>query len=186
MTPDQIMATAVGPGEQLVTAYPLDATDLNEVDARFLGQGRGIVWYARVMSGTPDANGKADGTDVLIDDASGGVVATLPLKVDPAYSPARVVLDARPPEGIDQGQFRFAINLGDVVIANGSLDSSLRPLAMQPGDYTVFANVDGNAIVHDPLPCEMSLSLNAGADVAYFAQFERPSGCTWKEGSLFP
>ena len=86
-------ASEAGGGGDVVLTYPLEARSLNDVDPRFAGQGTDIVWYARVIKGAPDPNGTAEGVDVLIDDATGSVVGTMPLAVDRGYEPARLVLD---------------------------------------------------------------------------------------------
>jgi hypothetical protein len=179
------IAKGVKPGEQVVSVFPLAGTDLNEVDPRMMSARLGLVVFLRLISGTPDADGISDGVERLVSVDQSRVEDETPLKVDPGYNPARLVLDALPPDGVSNAQFLFGISIGPDVIAAGGLDSSTPPLALEPGDYTVHGSVDSSAIVNDPLPCELTLKLDAGADLAYYAQFNRPSGCTWIEGEPF-
>jgi hypothetical protein len=111
------------------------------------------------------------------------VATSLPLVVDAGFKPARVVLDAKPPNGISQADFRFAINHGDDVVAQGMLNSSTTPLALEPGDYNVHAWLVSGAITVGHSLCDLQLSVDAEADIAYYAQFSIRHGCTWKEGT---
>ncbi|MEA2678187.1 MAG: hypothetical protein QOJ81_2328 [Chloroflexota bacterium] len=177
-------ASAAAGGGQVVLVYPLDATAMQDVDPRFAGPGSGVVWYARVITGAPDANGIAAGTDVLIDDASGEVVATLPLKVDAAYNPARLVLDSNSLTLGSIPQPHFSITVDERVVVQGLLDSSSSPLALSPGDYTVKAWAASGAIQSPPdFPeCALELTVAAGDDLAWYADFEGAGACTWKQG----
>jgi hypothetical protein len=184
---DQVVATAVGPGEQLVTAYPLLAADLNEVDPRFLGMGQGLVWYVRIMTGGPDASATTEGRDVLIDDATGDVVAQLPLGVDPGYLPARIILDTngRGPGSVPDSA-HFSIAAGDQILAQGLLDSSSTPFALEPGDYVLNAWSASGAITDPPnlgrLSCDTPISLASGDHLAYYADWPGGAACIWKMG----
>jgi hypothetical protein len=106
--------------------------------------------------------------------------------VDPGYQPARVVLDTNGPVPDQFGQAHFQVARAGFVIATGVLDSSLTPFALEPGDYEIRAWGNSGAITHPPQPassCVMQLSLAAGDDVAYYADWPRRSDCTWKAGS---
>ena len=181
---DQVITAAAGPGDTVVLAYPIDAGSLNDVDPRFVGEGQGNVWYVRLISGPPDADGIAPGKDVLIDDATGAVVTTMPLSVDPSYGPARVTIDTDGQVPGPLGQARFWVSAEGAVVAHGRLDSSLAPLALEPGDYTVLALGDTGAIMASPkLPqCSLDLSVAAGDNVAFYADWPGGADCTWKEG----
>lgn len=183
MTLGQVIAAAVAPGEQLVTAYPLMTRDLNEVDPRFMGQGHGIVWYVRVISGAPDANSTAGGKDVLINDESGEVVATLPLSVDPAFSAARLEVDSNGWEASGNARPRYQVFKDGIIVAEEWLDSSATPLALEPGGYTLHAYLasDPLAVPRDNRSCDLPLPLIAGDDVGYYADFSG-EGCEWKPG----
>jgi hypothetical protein len=184
---DQVIAAAVQPGQQLVTAYPLKGSAMNDVDPRFVGLADGVVWYVRVISGPPDADGIAPGKDVLVDDATGTVVSTLPLEVDAAYKPARIVLDAKGWEG-PVGNPVFTLSVGTEVRIAGDLGAGTEPILLDAGDYKVhaFINTPQANPVAGPT-CDLDLTVAAGDDVSYFANFSAGSGdCTWVSGSLFP
>jgi hypothetical protein len=187
MTLDEVAAAGVQAGETLVLAYPLLATQLNDVDPRFMGQGSGTVWYLRVMQGAPDADGIATGRTVLVDDASGTVISSLPLTVDAAYNPARLVLDSKGWEATGDARPRYDLFIGDSLVANGWLDSSTLPFATQTIGYRVeaFIGTEFDA-THDQGPsCDVLLPLVEGEEAGYYADFTTDS-CAWKEGSLFP
>ena len=187
---DQLGAASVKPGEQLVTFYPLEATNLNEVDPRLIGQasGVGVVWYQRLTSGTPDANGIIDGVVRLVanPEGTGMIAAELPLVVADDYSPARVILDSKDWNG--NGAYpRFTVSAGATVLAAGDLGSSSTPLALPAGDYTVHAFIATPEAhpVAGPT-CDLPLTVATGDDVAYYADFSGSGDCVWTEGSLFP
>lgn len=185
MTFDEVAAAGVQAGETLVLAYPLLAMQLNDVDPRFVGKvGSGVVWYVRLMSSTPDSDGVVDGRDVVIDDATGAVPGDLPLAVDATYKPARLVLNVN---GQDIGSTNFDVVVGGRIVAQGVLSSALAPLTLASGEYTIHAwAIGGGASPPTNLACDLALSLAAGDDVAYYADWASGGDCTWKEGSLFP
>lgn len=180
LTLDQVIAAAAVPGETVVLAYPLDAGSLNEVDPRFTGQGQGNLWYVRLISGAPDADGVAPGKDVLIDDATGTVVTTMPLSVDPAYSPARLVLDQNGYSGSGAARPRYEVSVDGRIVANNWLDSSSTPLALEVGAYDVRAYLGTETTdLGDTFSCEQPVAL--AGDVAYYADYAN-GGCIWKMG----
>ncbi|MEO8625865.1 MAG: hypothetical protein ABI452_04120 [Candidatus Limnocylindrales bacterium] len=180
MTLDEVIAAAGRPDETVVLAYPINADSINYVDPRFIGAATDLVWYVRLITGAPDADGIVPGRDVLIGDATGAVVSELPLEVDPAYSPARLTLDSN-------GWAMFRLTNGTSVIATGELNSSLAPWALEPGDYSVATWAESGAILATPRPspaqCSLDFSLAAGDDVTYYADWPHRGDCTWKEGS---
>jgi hypothetical protein len=190
MNMDDVGAAAVEAGETLVFTYPLSATQLNEVDPRFIGKGSGVVWYVRVLSGAPDGDGVVAGRDVLVDDATGKVVAELPAAADPDYNPTRMVLDVSGQIQGQLGQAFFSISAREDVIADGTLSSSLTPIELMAGEYTLRAWAIGGAITSPPaagdLACQRDVSLASGDDVSYYAEWNAASTCGWTEGSLFP
>ena len=186
LTIDQVVAAGVKPGEQLVTAYPLLASSLNEVDPRLIGQGPGTVWYLRVATGTPDADGVSAGLVRLVGDSSSAILTELPLVVADDYQPARVVLDSKDWNG--NGAYpRFTIGNDSTILADGDLGSSATPLSLVPGDYLVHALIatpQANPVAGPT--CDLPLTLAAGDDVSFYAQFPSQGDCVWKAGSLFP
>jgi hypothetical protein len=183
---DDVIAVGVKPGEQLVTAYPLLATHLNDVDPRLLGDGDGIVWFLRVLTGAPGADAISDSDVRLVSDSSSTVVAELPLVVPDDFATARVVLDAQGWDG--NGAYpRFTVAAGTTVVVEGDLGSSSTPLALSAGDYAVHAFIatqQANPVAGPT--CDMPLTVAAGDDVAYFADFSGSGDCAWQAGSLFP
>lgn len=184
MTLDEIVAVAQQPGEQVVTAVPWFASGLNDIEPRLMGQGSDVVWVVRLISGAPDADGIAAGKVVLIGDSTGVVETTVPLALDPGYDPARLVLDVKGGVGPD-GLTSFSVALGDRVIAQDFLTSSLTPLALAPGDYTIRAWAMSGAITNPPVHpgCDLELSLVAGDDFSYFARWPGGGDCVWKESA---
>jgi len=186
LTLDQVIAAAVQPGQTLVLAYPLKATRMNDVDPRFAALAQGLAWYVRVISGPADPDGIVPGVDVLVDDSNGTVISTLPLEVDAAYHPARVVLDSNGWEG-PVGTAAFTISKGTTVVMAGDLGAQLAPLNLEAGDYTVHAFIDtpqANPVAGPT--CDLEMSVAAGDDVAFYADFAGSGDCSWKAGSLFP
>ena len=176
MTFDRVATVAVKSGEQLVTAYALSATHLNEVDPRLMGKGNGIVWLVRVAAG--DASG--DGTVRVISDADGSVVEELPLKAAADYNPARVVLDSDFSGNGDSTYPHFAILAGTTTIADDQLGTGSTPVTLESGDYVLhafMADADGKAIAGGPT-CDDPITVVEGANVAYKASFTA-SACTW-------
>jgi hypothetical protein len=188
-TADASEIAATLTGGQVVVAYPLDATSLNDVDPRLIGQGPDIVWLTRVVSGAPDEDGTAAGEVVLIEDATGSVISRLGLEVNELYQPARVILDTN---GLGPGSVpdaaHFSISAADQILAQGNLESSSAPFALEPGDYMLTAWAASGAITDPPqnIHCEADLSLAAGDDVAYYADWPGGGECRWVEGVLFP
>jgi hypothetical protein len=178
MTLAQIATVATGPGEQLVTAYALPATHLNELDPRLLGEGSGVVWYVRVAQPVLSGDATAAGTVQLISDADGSVIDELPLKVAANYSPARLVLDSK---YSGTGYPRFTVTQ-DTVLADDHLDLGTTPIAIQPGEYTLHAFMaDANGTDMSGPGCDQAIAISAGANVAYTASF-RGSACSWGPG----
>ncbi|MGZ8563227.1 MAG: hypothetical protein ACXWWU_06375 [Candidatus Limnocylindria bacterium] len=181
-----VIAAGVKPGEQLVTAYPLLAGDLNDVDPRLIDQASDSVWFVRVLTTTPDSDAIADGVVRLVSDSASAIVAEMPLVVADDYAPARVILDAKDWNG--NGAYpRFTVGAGTTVVAEGALGSSSTPLTVPAGDYVVHAFIatpEANPVAGPT--CDLSLSVEAEADVAYYADFAGSGDCSWTAGTLFP
>ena len=183
MTLAEVVAIAQQPGEQVVTAIPWFASGLNDIEPRLMGEGSGVVWVLRVISGAPDADGTAAGRVVLVGDATGSVEAAIALVLEPGYDTARLVLDTRGGAG-NAGPY-FALHAGDRLIAQDFLSSSLTPFALVPGDYTIHAWSPTGAITDPPTgpKCDLEVSLAADDDLSYFARWPGGGDCIWKEGA---
>jgi len=180
----QVSAAGVRDGDQLVTAYLLAATSLNDVDPRFLGSASDLVWYVRAATGSPDADGVIDAVARLVSDASSEVVAELPMVVADDYRPGRLVLtsDDRIAGGNDSSYPRYAVMSGEVPVALDFLGSGSTPLAIGPGDFTVkaFRTDQDGAVVNGP-ECDLPITVESASDSAYTATFTQDR-CTWSEG----
>jgi hypothetical protein len=121
--------------------------------------------------------------DLLIDDATGSVIATLPLQVDAAYDPARVVVDAKGWNG-PVGYPAFTVSTTDTVVMADDLGASLAPLVLEASDYTVHAFIatpEANPVAGPT--CDLALTVAPGDEVVYYADFQRHNAdCVWKTG----
>lgn len=180
---DEIAAHATEPGEQIVTAYALDATHLNDVDPRMLGHGSGIVWYVRIANDV-NQDGTSAGTARLISDGDGTVIDELPLEVAAEYDPARMVLDAHFPSGADSGthSLQFTVLADGTALVDDALNGSTTPIAIERGNYTLRAYMaDTNGLAVKGPTCDKPVTITTGASVAYTASFTR-SACSWGPG----
>lgn len=186
---DDAMAAALAAagGGQVVLTYPIGPASLNDVDPRFVGKPHGLSWYTRIITGTPDANGTAAGTDVLVDDASGRPI-TMPLAVDLSQQPARLVLDENNFQGGSNDVLIYSLMTAGIppFPAEAGLGSTSTPLVLPAGDYTarVFLVDNAGKPKGNQSLCDLPISLAAGDDVAYYADFDASGTCTWKPGSF--
>ena len=81
-------AAAVGVGDSLLTGAAFRAGDIASVDPRVNLAGGGVVWLLR--SAGQGAGPTRPVTEQIVDDATGKVITTMPLALDPAYRPARL------------------------------------------------------------------------------------------------
>lgn len=190
MTPDQAAAAAVEPGEQILTAYPTDTIDLNDVDPRLLGfqalspyqQGlNDLVWYVRVLTGQPDADGTSDGAVRLVDDVTAKTLTELSIDPGADYRPARLVFELGPGTHGDFGSTnypRVQINANGTPLYSDYLSGG-SPVTLDPGIFALHGYV-GNQDGYDVggATCDTPISLDAEANVAYIATFTK-TGCSW-------
>lgn len=185
LTLDDVIAAGVKPGEQLVTAYPLRATDVNDVDPRLLGQGSDIVWYLRALTGAPDADGISDGVVRLLSDSSSSIAAELPLVMSDEHQLARLILDSDQNSNLPSNTYPyFALLSRDTTLVGGPLGSSTTPVVLEAGDYVLRAWLaDSNGQPADGPTCDASVSFDPGSLASYFATFTGAS-CQWSAGEL--
>jgi hypothetical protein len=177
MTLAQVTAGAIKPGEQLVTAYALAATHMTYVDPRLMDKGNGIVWLVRVAPPAAGADQTAAGTVRLVSDADGSVIDELPLAVDAAYNPARLVLDSQYSDNSADTAPHFRLLDGATVLADDVLNVSTQPLAVEAGSYVLHAYLT-DAPQPSGASCDQQITVVAGANLAYKASFTG-STCTW-------
>ena len=170
----------VAKSEQLVTAYPLHATQLNDVDPRFLGQSSGVVWYLRVVKTPSGSDGLNDGVVRLVSDDSSAVTDELPLVVSSNYAPARLILDADPGTLDSQNSYvQYSITMGAVMLSKGQLGMATAPLALEAGTYGLHAFLaDSNGQPVAGPKCDLPITVGAATNVAYLATFSG-SKCDW-------
>ncbi len=193
MTPEQAAAVGVKPGEQLLTAYPIQAYDMNDVDPRFMGIGTTppypqgpspVVWYVRAATGAPDADGVSGGAARLVDDVTGDLLADLSLVVAADYRPARIVLDLAQGSNFEfagpnfnpRGEIRSA---GEPIFAD-YVGSSSTPAAVPAGQYLLhgfMGNEIGGGDSSD-YNCDLAITVEAGTNVFYAGKFTK-AGCSW-------
>jgi hypothetical protein len=166
--------------EQLVTAYPMLATQLNDVDPRFLGKGSGIVWYLRLAKTPSGADGLNEGVVRLVSDDSSTVIDELPLPVSSDYQPARVILDGNPANQNSQTAYpHYTITSGAATLSDDLLGMSTPPVALEAGAYELHAFLsDSNGQQADGPKCDQPITLTSSANVAYLATFTA-NKCDW-------
>ena len=174
---DEVVSAGVKPGEQLITAYPLLATSLSDVDPRLMGKGSGIVWLVRVAQPVSGSDQTAAGTVRLISDADGSVVDELPLAVAADYNPARLVLDSQYSDNSADTDPHFQLLDGTTVLADDLLNIGTPPIAVDAGDYVLHAYLTG-APQPSGATCDQPITLAAGADAEYKTTFTG-STCKW-------
>ena len=91
MTLAQVGAAA-GVGDDLLTAAPFRAGDIATVDPRWNMAGDNVVWLVRSLASATgsDAPEARPETVWLVDDATGRVIDSHPLKLAGDYQPARL------------------------------------------------------------------------------------------------
>jgi hypothetical protein len=198
------VAADVGQGDNLLTGAPFRAGDIATVDPRWTLAGDNIVWLVRSLA--PAASSQGEGTRPetvwLVDDATGRVIDSHPLKVDPGYQPARLWQMATV-----HGYECCASNLtawervqsgdGTVVYAGivsgsasggpdyttfgGSYGSG--PLILLAGEYSIsmwLANNDRGVMGTPSNGCSTQIALQPLDDVALNADFPAGQACTFR------
>jgi hypothetical protein len=112
----------------------------------------------------------------LISDADGSIIDELPLQVVSGYDPARLVLDVNQGPGANGSStgFSYALMSGSTVLSADTLNDETSPIAVGPGSYTLHAARTGG----DTTGCDESITVSAGADLAYTAS-STGSKCSW-------
>lgn len=89
MTLEQV-AAAAGIGDDLLTAAPFRKGDIATIDPRWNFAGDDIVWLLRSLGQAAGSAQTRPETVWLVDDATGNVIDSHPLKVAADYQPARL------------------------------------------------------------------------------------------------
>jgi hypothetical protein len=84
------VATAAGLGDDLLTGAPFRKRDIATIDPRWNLAGDDIVWLLRSLGQAAGSGQTRPETVWLVDDATGNVIDSHPLKVAADYQPARL------------------------------------------------------------------------------------------------
>ena len=202
MTLSQV-AGATGVGDNLLTAAAIRAGDLASVDPRWNLAGDNVVWLVRSL-GAAAGSGAGETRPVtvwLVDDATGKVVDSHPLKLAADYRPARLwqmatVHGADCCAGDVLAFYRVTAADGTVVRdgmvpgdASGQGNSTAFgggfmswPLVLPAGDYSVtawLAAFSGDVAGAPRGQCSTSVTLRPLDDVALNADFPANKACTF-------
>lgn len=198
------VAAAIGPGNDLLTGAAFRAGDIATVDPRWNLAGDNVLWLVRSLP--PAAGSGAGGTRpvtvFLIDDATGRVIDSHPLQLDPVYQPARmweiaIVHGVECCAGDTLPFFRVVAGDGTVVSegpvsggASGGPDGTTyggsygsTPLVLTAGDYSItawLATDTGGAVGQPRDECSTQVTLSSLGDVALSADFQSNKACTFR------
>jgi len=203
MTLTQV-AAAIGLGDALLTGVALQAGDIATVDPRWNLAGTNIVWLVRslgpaVQTGSTETRSE---TVQLVDDASGKVIDSHPLKLAPDYQPARLWQMATA-HGIDccagdGGAFYRVTSADGMVVREGLVPGgesggqgsttygggyNSGPVVLPPGTYSVTAwlATDSGGVAGSPRQeCSTQVTLRPLEDVALNADFPLDKACTFQ------
>lgn len=200
MTLEQV-ASDIGLGENLLTAAPFRARDIATVDPRWNLGGDDVLWLVRSL-GAASSTGEEGrpATVSLVDDATGRILDSHPLKLDAAYQPARLWQMATV-HGLEccatnTGVWeRVASGDGTVVYAGilsggtsggpgyttfgGSYGSG--PLVLPAGTYSItfWLATDDRGVMGEPSgECWGQITLPALGDITLGADFTADHACT--------
>ncbi|MGZ6345190.1 MAG: hypothetical protein ACXWOW_07765 [Candidatus Limnocylindrales bacterium] len=197
------VAAAIGLGDDLLTGAAFRAGDIATVDPRWNLAGDDIVWLARSLGPAAQAGSAVTRSETvwLVDDATGKVVDSHPLKLAPDYQPARLWRMATA-HGVDccagdvLAFYRVASGDGTVVYegmvpggSSGGTDSTTfggsygsGPLVLPAGSYSItawLAPYSGGVAGAPRGECSTQVSLRPLDDVALNADFSPNKACTF-------
>ena len=197
------VAAAIGLGDDLLTGAAFRAGDIAAVDPRWNLAGNNIVWLVRSL-GLAAGSGAGEtrpGTVWLVDDATGKVIDSHPLKLASDYRPARLWQMATA-HGVEcclgdvLAFYRVASSDGAAVYegmvpggSSGGADSTTfggsygsGPLVLPAGGYSVtawLAPYSGGVAGPPRGECSTQVSLRPLDDVALNADFPPNKACTF-------
>ena len=198
------VAAAIGLGDDLLTGAAFRAGDIATVDPRWNFAGDDIVWLVRSL-GPAAESGAAETrpeTVWLVDDATGQVIDSHPLKLAPDYQPARLwqmatVHGVECCAGDVLAFYRVASGDGTVVYegmvpggSSGGSDSrptfggsyGSGPLVLPAGGYSItawLATVRRRRAGTPRDECSTQVTLRPLDDVALNADFPPNKACTF-------
>ncbi len=185
LTVDAVLAAGHIDPTLALTAYPVRSSELGSIDPRLVGVGGDVVWAVRAVSGSADAAGTAPARNVVVDDADGSILRTVPLEVADDYAPARLtvnVFDERTPSGGAWGYASFT-----VAHVAGLEIRSQTPFSLAPGSYTLRGQIVGDLTSPPPgPPCQTDVDLVANQDLWMTVSFAVDGSCEWAVSEPLP
>ena len=198
------VATAVGLGDDLLTAAPFRQGDIATVDPRWDFAGDDVVWLVRSL-GPVAASGTGESrpeTVWLVDDATGRVVDSHPLKSADDYQPARL-WQMTTVHGLDccanDTLAFYRVESGDgTLVYEGSVPGGESggsgftafggsygsgPLVLPAGEYSItawLARYDGGVTGRPRYECSTQVTLRPLEDVALNAEYPHDRACTFQ------
>ncbi len=207
LTPRMTLAqavTAAGPGDDVATAAAFRAGDIAAVDPRWNFAGDDILWLVRTLKQGATSQGEETRPETvsLVDDATGRLIDSHPLKVAGDYQPARLWQMATV-HGLDccaSNEFAFyrvqsddgtRVYEGQVrgsesgypgtTTFGGSYGSG--PLVLPAGRYSItiwLATYDSVVMGPPRDECSTQVTLRPLDDVALDAEFPAGRACTFR------
>ena len=195
------VAAAIGLGDDLLTGAAFRAGDIATIDPRWNLAGDGVVWLVRSLAPAAGSGQTRPETVWLVDDTTGKVIDSHPLKLPADYQPARLWQMATA-HGVEccagdmLAFYRVASGDGTIVyegmVPGGSSGGTgyttygggygSGPLVLPAGDYTITAWLAGYAsgVAGPPRgECSTHVTLRPLDDVALNAEFPANKACTF-------
>lgn len=198
------VAAAIGLGDDLLTGAAFRTGDIATVDPRWNFAGDNVVWLVRSLgqAAGSEATGTRPETVWLVDDATGRVIDSHPLKLAADYQPARLWQMATA-HGVEccagnvLAFYRVTSSDGTVVYegmvpggSSGGTDSTTYgggygsgPLVLPAGGYSItawLAPYDGGVMGTPRDECSTQATLRPLDDVALNADFPPNQACTFQ------
>jgi hypothetical protein len=203
MTLEQVVAAA-GLGDTVVTGAPFRIGDIATVDPRWNFAGDGVTWLvrAREQAGQSEDDVTRAETVWLVDDATGSVIDSHPLQLDPAFQPARLWRQATV-HGYeccpgDLAAYYRVVTAAGTVLFEGAVPGGASggggfttfgggygsgPLLLPAGDYMVSAWTGaspGGPTGTLANECTTEITLKPLDEVALDAEFSDGAPCTFR------
>jgi len=198
------VAAAIGLGDDLLTGAAFRAGDIATVDPRWNFAGDDVVWLVRSLGPAAGSDAEEARPEVvwLVDDATGRVIDSHPLKLASDYQPARLWQMATV-HGLDccAGDVLafYRVTSGDGTVAyegmvqggsSGGPDSTTYgggygsgPLVLPAGNYSItawLAPYSGGVAGTPRYECSMQVTLRPLDDVALDADYPPNQACTFQ------
>jgi hypothetical protein len=194
------VAAAAGLGDDLLNGAAFRARDISTVDPRWNLAGDDIVWLVRSLAPAAGSGQTRLETVWLVDDATGKVVDSHPLKLAPDYQPARLWQIATV-HGLDccagdvLAFYRVTSDAGAAIYegmvrggASGGQDGTTygggymsTPLVLPAGGYSVaawLAPLSGGVAGAPQGECTTEVTVPPLGDVTLNADFPTGKACT--------